>query len=186
MADSGPTTRRLTSAMAAGDPDAIASFYTEFFDTMYCEARRASRRDEEFCLDIVQDGMLKVIRSIRPMESEPQLAQWTRKVVRNVAYDRLRGEIRRRHREAQLVSHPLNNTATQELDEMEAQAKWLSQELDSLPASDSRLLNARYTLGWTLHRIGRELGISAGAVDGRLRRLLSSIRHRYKKSQDNE
>lgn len=172
--------------MAAGDPDAITSFYRESFDLMFREARRASQRDEQFCLDVVQDAMLKVIRSIGPMETDAQLAQWTRKLVRNAAYDQLRCEIRRKHREAQSAANLAMDETIQELEELEAQAKWLATEVKSLPAGDSRLLNARYQWGWTLQRIGRELGVSAGAVDRRLRRLLAGIRERYKKRQDNE
>jgi RNA polymerase sigma factor (sigma-70 family) len=108
-------------AMADADANAISRFYNEYFDMMFVEARRASRRDEQFCLDIVQDAMLKVIRSVRPMETESRLAQWTRRLVRNVAYDQLRAEILRKRREANSVPHGGDDRARPELDEMEAQ-----------------------------------------------------------------
>lgn len=172
--------------MAAGDSDAIARFYNDFFDAMFREARRACGRDEQFCLDIVQEAMLKVIRSIRPMETQAQLVQWTRRLVRNAAFDQLRAEIRRKQREVRSASPTAVEGQAREIEELSSQMNWLAAELDSMPASESRLLSARYEWGWTLQRIGRELGISAGAVDGRIRRLLARIRHRYGKRSDDE
>ena len=154
VTDSGPSIRQLTTAMANAEANAIARFYNEYFDLMFMEARRASRRDEQFCLDIVQDAMLKVIRSVRPMESESQLAQWTRRLVRNAAYDLLRTEIRRKNREANSASYRPGDRTRDELEEMEAQMTVLAAALKEIDASDNHLLSARYKWGWTLQRIG--------------------------------
>ncbi len=39
----------------------------------------------------------------------------------------------------------------------------------------------RHRFGWTLQDIGRALGLSPGAVDGRLRRLVRTLRKRKDK-----
>ena len=92
-------TRAQTAAIAAGDTAAFARFYDRWFDTVYAEAARATGRDEAFCLDVVQDAMMRVIRSMRPLPAEDDVRRWLRAVVHSCAYDRLRSETRRRRRE---------------------------------------------------------------------------------------
>ena len=65
--------RSLTEAIASGNTEAFASFYRQWFDTMYAQARNASGRDESFCLDVVQDAMLRVIKSVPAMASDDDL-----------------------------------------------------------------------------------------------------------------
>src|SRR5689334_17106086 len=76
----------MTSAMAAGDGGAVESFYRRYFDRLYAEARRATRRDESFCLDVVQEAVLRIVRTVRGARSEIQLVAWLRLVVRTTAY----------------------------------------------------------------------------------------------------
>jgi DNA-directed RNA polymerase specialized sigma24 family protein len=45
---------------------------------MYRWARRATGRDEAFCLDVVQDAMMRIIRSLKPLQSERQLRGYLR------------------------------------------------------------------------------------------------------------
>ena len=52
----------------------------------------------------------------------------------------------------------------------------LEKRLHRLETGAADLLRRRFVLGWTLERIGRELGIGAGAVDGRIRRALSTLK----------
>ena len=87
-------TAELTAGMASGDRSAVETFYRRYFDLLYAEARRATRRDEAFCLDVVQEGVLRIIRSVRRVASEAQLATWLRLVIRTTAFDMLRNEAR--------------------------------------------------------------------------------------------
>ena len=61
--------RELTAAIASGDTEALASLYREHFDSLYGQARRITGRDESFCLDVVQDAFMRVIRSIPIMDT---------------------------------------------------------------------------------------------------------------------
>ncbi|MCH8316763.1 MAG: sigma-70 family RNA polymerase sigma factor [Planctomycetes bacterium] len=45
---------------------------------------------------------------------------------------------------------------------------------------DVQLLLMRHRFGWTLKRIGDALGLKPGAVDGRIRRVLTKLRRRAK------
>ena len=63
------STRELTRAIAAGDSRALEALYRSHFDLLHAFIRRTTRRDESFCLDIIHDTMLRVIRSIPVLES---------------------------------------------------------------------------------------------------------------------
>ena len=168
--------QQLTAAIASGDTEAFARFYRGRFDHMYAEARRATGRDESFCLDVVQDAMIRVIRSLRPMDSETGLRSWLRAVVQCCAYDRLRAEARRVRRERKAIeARPAEASADIDIAEKMA---WLRRELAALDDQQAQLLVMRYRLGWTLQRIGEAVGLKPGAVDGRLNRAVSALRRR--------
>ena len=66
-------TEKLTRGMAAGHRDAVEAFYRQYFDYLYGVARRETGRDEAFCLDVVQEAVLRIIRNIKPVSDEPRL-----------------------------------------------------------------------------------------------------------------
>ena len=164
-------------------PEAVAWFYEVSFDAMYSEARRTTGRDEQFCLDVVQDALLKALRCIRPLDDESSLAAWRRLLVRSVAYDRLRSESRRRGREERSAQ---SEAARDDLahSEDEARMLWLQEQLQALDGDAARLIDLRYRLGWTLARIGETLGLKPGAVDGRIRRTLDRLRAAAEEATD--
>ena len=179
--------RSLTEAIASGNTEAFASFYRQWFDTMYAQARNASGRDESFCLDVVQDAMLRVIKSVPPMESADDLRRWLRVVVQSCAYDRFREETRRKAREQRSVAVRGSNNSNAEVgaeDDTVDRIRWLEHELQALDDRDIQLLLMRHRFGWTLKRIGEALGLKAGAVDGRIRRVLTKLRRRAKEQSD--
>ncbi|MFO0875168.1 MAG: sigma-70 family RNA polymerase sigma factor [Phycisphaerales bacterium] len=60
--------------------------------------------------------------------------------------------------------------------ELDAQVAELTPRLAKLAPRDAELVAARFRFGWTLGRIGAALGLGAGAVDGRLNRILARLR----------
>ena len=174
-------TWRLTSNMASGDASAIATFYERFFDSMVLNARRLTGADESTCLDIVQDAMLKAVRSIKPIDCPRELAQWNRLLVRSVAYDYLRSESRRRKREQVYAGEHQNRRATA-LVELEARLAWLQEQIIQMDAKAARMIRLRFRFGWTLQRIGQVMGLRTGAVDGRIRRAVEKLKRRARNS----
>lgn len=168
--------RDLTSAIAAGDTVAFTRFFDEWFDSMYAEAVRVTGRDESFCLDVVQDAMLRVVRSLKPMGTANDLRRWLRVVVQRCAYDRFRTEARRRAREQKVAADP-PRSADRSAD-TRTRLQWLENELRSLDTRSSDLLLMRHRFGWTLRQIGEALGLEPGAVDSRLRRLVATLRRK--------
>lgn len=173
--------RQLTSAIASGDAEAFASFYRDWFAVAVADARRATGRDESFCLDVVQDAMLRVIRSIRTMDTQRQLRNWLRVVVQSCAYDRLRRELRRSRREA---GSALSERVQDVVDADAERLAWLRREIAGMEAPEARLMVMRYRLGWTLEAIGRAVGLRPGAVDGRIRRSTKTLRQKAREQAD--
>ena len=172
-------THKLTAAMVAGDERAVGTFYRRYFDWLYHQARCATGRDESFCLDVVQEAMLRVIRAIRAVDTEPALLAWLKLVVQTTAYNLLRHEKRRRLREMRVLASAVDPGGHDDDDRPDdEQIRWLRREIARLDPELVRLIELRYERRWTLQRIGASLGLSTGAVDGRLRRMLRGLRHR--------
>ena len=169
--DAAEEVRCLTAGVRRGEEDAVRWFHATCFEVMLAEARRIGRRDEAFCLDVVQEAMLKCLRTIRPVDSMAETIAFARVAVRSAAYDALRGERRRRRRE-ELVAR--GETAPAEVDD--ERLAWLESQLRKLPAESARLIRLRYRLGWSLARIGGLLGLRPGAVDGRIRRVVAKLK----------
>ena len=167
--------REQTAAIALGNTEAFARFFQARSAQLYAEARSVTRRDESFCLDVVQDAMIRVIRTIKPVNDEVRLRAWLRVVVRACAYDRLRKELRQRRREEAVRE---SSEAVEEEAALDEQVEWLRQELGNMDEPAARLMLMRYRLGWTLQRIGEAVGLRPGAVDGRIGRTVATLRRR--------
>ncbi len=179
-------TAELTAGMASGERNAVETFYRRYFDLLYAEARRATRRDEAFCLDVVQEGVLRIIRSVRRVDSEAQLATWLRLVIRTTALDLLRGETRRQRRQA--VAVPIGfreeHFGRAPSDSDEQQITWLRRQIQSFDPQLIEIIDLRFHGRWTLARIAGKLGLSVGTIDGRLRRALRALRNRAREELD--
>lgn len=161
--------RAVTEGVFRGDPAATATLFSAKFDVLLRAARRCARIDEHTALDAVQEATIRVMRTIRPIDSEAQLDAYLARVVRSCVYDILRAEARRRRRESA--------AAQDQEDRTQLNMATLTEDLAALRRAMSRLDRAsrdlvemRWRAGMTLRTIGDRLGLRTGAVDGRLRR----------------
>lgn len=173
MADAPPSSVDLVRRIARSDPDAFARFYDLWFDRSFALARSLTRGDESFCLDIVQDTMLQVIRRPPSPHSEAALAQWLGRTILSRAIDRLRAERRRRRREERAARDERCDAAD---DGVFEQNGWLRTALAELPAADRALLHARFHDDLTFAEAGARAGMTANAAHGRIRRALQRLR----------
>ncbi|MBK7404740.1 MAG: sigma-70 family RNA polymerase sigma factor [Phycisphaerales bacterium] len=167
----GDDTEALTRAIARGDTRAFGVLYERWFDRLLAAARLITGRDEAFCLDTVQDAMLKAAKRIPTLPSEAALDRWLCRVVHRAALDRLRRERRRVAREGRHA--PGAGLPASGLDEHLA---WLRERLRELPPQDRHLLAARFARARTFEQIGEETGSTPGAAHGRIRRLIHALR----------
>lgn len=172
------TVRRVTRAVAAGDPTAFGEFYDHWFDWTYTLTHAMTRKDESFCLDVVQDAMLRAAASLRTLRSRADLERWLTRVVRSAAVDRIRSEQRRSRREESACREREISQATSALPALVAaeRADWLAMRLTELPPVERRLLHARYSEGKTLTAAGQAVGLTGDAAHGRIRRALERLR----------
>ena len=168
---------QLTAALAAGEAAAVETFYRRYFDFLYRQVRRATGRDEAFCLDVVQDAVLRILRSVRPARTEAQFRAWLKLVVQTTAYDLLRSESRRKSRELAMAATAEATHGEREENDQE-RMQWLAGEIAKMDVEILRMINMRYQRRWTLARVAEALGLTIGTIDGRLRRALAELRQR--------
>jgi RNA polymerase sigma factor (sigma-70 family) len=168
-------TEKLTAALSAGDEEAVETFYRRYFDWMYAQARRATRRDESFCLDVVQDAVLRVMRNVKPVAGEARFRAWLKLVVQTVALDRLRSDRRRKRHELTAATGRASCSSGRDNDE---EQEWLRREIVKLDPKIVQLVELRFQHRLTLARMSEILGLSIGTIDGRLRKALAALRDR--------
>ena len=173
------TSLRMTSAIAAGDAEAFACFYEQWFDWMYQMARSTTKRDESFCLDVTQNAMLRVVRSMRAMRTEDDLRRWLTRVTHTAALDLLRAEARRRQRERGAMVVGADERGAVGLEE---QIESLRQRIERLSPEDRGLLQLRFGRGRTLRVAGGSAG--AATAHGRLRRIVQRLREAMEEIDD--
>jgi RNA polymerase sigma-70 factor (ECF subfamily) len=172
-------TRQLTARIVRGDPEAFTALYEAWFDRCFALARSFTRRDEAFCLDVVQDVMLRVVKSLKPLDSEAALAAWLCRAVQSTAIDRLRAHARSARREAAVAaSRPeLQHGLEPSLQAQDQErARWLEARIAELPEAEQALWTARFVEGRTLDQAGAAAGMSGDAAHGRLWRLVDRLR----------
>lgn len=176
-----PSSHALTARIAHGDEQAFATFYDLWFDRLFALARRSTGRDDAFCLDAVQDCMLKVVHKLPALPDDDAVAAWLVRALLRGAVDRLRADARRARREQAVAStrDAAGGDSTPDLlpDLLDAEQRaWLAARVAELPPADRALLQARFADGHTLHAAGAAAGLSGHAAHGRIRRLLLRLR----------
>ena len=167
-----------TAAIGRGDEAAFERFHAHWFDRSLALARRISGRDEAFCLDVVQDVMLRVVRGIPALRDERAVTAWMARTTTSVAIDHLRADQRRRRRErggAQIGEEARGPGPGEQLLDKE-RSDWLRARIAELDDDERRLLAERFDADRTLEAVGAALGISGNAAHGRLHRLLRRLR----------
>lgn len=176
--------RSLSLGVARGDRDSVAAFYEAWFDWTLAAAARACGRDESFCLDVVQDVMIRVAGRMPPLATHAELERWMWRVTYNAGMDALRGERRRRGRER---GRECGRECEPTLQPPDAERlEWIRGELARLNDEERMLLRARFGSLMTLREIGASLGHTTGTVHGRLRSAIARIKRRSEEDRDDQ
>lgn len=162
---------RVSAGVAAGSREALAALYAAKFDLLYTTVRRATRRDESFALDCVQDAMLRVATKLGRVERAASLDAWLRRVVLTAALDRLRGE-RSQVERVRAAGGPITSEQDNAVEAIEGELR----RLDALAPEERSLLRLRFARGLTLQQLGAHFGLAPKAIDSRIRRLVARLR----------
>lgn len=165
---------RVSRGVQRGDREALAEFYCAWFDRSMALAAKATGRDESFCLDTVQDAMLKAAGKLRRVETIAQLSAWMRRVVLSCAMDRLREEAARERR--QNASSRGREESTVDDLATSLRLAWLEKELSACTAEERALLRQRVVNQATLEQAGAMIGASGAVAHGRIRRIIEALR----------
>ncbi len=168
--------------MVAKDQAAAACFFDTYFARLY---RFVARRvdDEAACEDIVQEAMIKAVRSIHGYRGEASLFTWLCQIGRNEISDYYK---RRGRREAPLISldddpqirAALESLSTGGLEDSERLAleQLVQLTLDSLPDRYGKALEWKYLEGLSVEEIAERFGDGVVAVQSLLARARGAFR----------
>lgn len=159
----------LCRAIRAGNDTAFTLFYERHFELLFAMTRKFARRDESYCLDIVHDTMLRIIRSIPELSSWQEVHAWLRRAMISCVIDRARTDARRERREAHVAANEIELTPNAELN-------WLRDRLRDLSPDDQALIALRFGKGATLESIATLESTTFGTIQGRIRRALAKLR----------
>jgi len=169
---------QVARAASRGDERALGELYERRFGAVFVAAKRATGRDEQFCMDVVQEAFLRVLRgagALRRMRDEEHLDRWLVCLANTAALDLLRAERRRRVREEKAARQSVEGAA----DDGGERIARLERQLTALPAEDRALLRLRWA-GMTLGVVAEAVGATVGSVQGRLRRAAAALSSQMK------
>ena len=175
--------RRWSEGIASGDHAALSEFYEAWFEVSVGIVRAFTGRDEAFCLDVVQDAMVRMTRSMKPMGSAAALRAWVVAVLRSRAIDALRAQRRRTRHEAAAVRGG-GESESQSESELLGRIEWLMGMVEGEEVSVQELLRLRYSAGMGLRDAAAVGGRSEGAAHGVLRRLFAAWRVKWSEQED--
>jgi RNA polymerase sigma factor (sigma-70 family) len=170
----------ISAGVARGDGASLDRLYRAWFDRAFGLARRFTRRDEAFCLDIVQEAMLRTIRALKPQPTGAALDGWITLAVRSASVDALRREARRAARESrrEVIGSARSGACSAE----RAELIELMARLDELDPAEAELLRRRFG-GVTLRGLAQATGTTTGAAHGQVRRALAAFKRLFPKDQ---
>jgi len=175
----------LTHQLAAGDEAAFREFHKQYFDRLYHFLLVVSHGQEQEAQDALQQTLLRVVRYIRPFDSEDIFWCWLKTVARSAARDANR---KQRRYAAVLETFALRFLPTPSgngIGEADLLTVALEESLAELSEPERRLLAAKYIEGRTVNELGAETGLTFKAVESRLDRLRRAIRQSILKKISN-
>ncbi len=181
--------RRWVAGVRRGDARALEGVYRAWFDVLVRAVCEWTRRDEAFAMDAVQDAMVKLIDKAPEVTGEGHLGAWLKRAALSAAIDRIRKESRSARREVQReIGRGVGRGAGEGVVDadggevlVEAEMKvGVEQLLAELSVVDQELVRERIGRGRELKAVGEGTGMSVGAVQGRVRRILAGLQSKAK------
>jgi RNA polymerase sigma-70 factor, ECF subfamily len=180
----------LVGALRRGEPAAAERLVEAYGARAYGLALRITRNAQD-AEEIVQDALWTIARKIDSFRGEAAFGSWLYRIVANAAYQRVRGQHRRRSEisldEILPTFHESGEHATPIVDwspAVEDPARQtelreiLSAALDTLPEEYRTAVILRDVEGLSNNEVAQALGLSVANVKTRIHRARLFLRHR--------
>lgn len=167
---------QLTSAMRRGDEAAFRQFHASYFDRLLRYLFVVARGDDEIARDALQETFTRVVRHVRPFDTEQALWSWITVLARSSAAD----TARKRRRYANLLERFTSFWQTQPVRQIDGSEQRLEEllmaALAALHSCDRELIEQKYFHGATVRELANQFGLTEKAVESRLMRTRRALR----------
>jgi len=160
----------LTRGMAKGKEKEYRVFYDRYAWRLFRKGFFLLHGDPETAADLVQETLLRVVKNIRPFETEKAFWNWLALILRNLVFDHLR-----KTRPISLASESLAQFPAKP-DTLDEDILDLNAAMKHLTCDAQDLLLLKYQGGLTCRMIANQLGITEEAVETRLVRARGELR----------
>jgi RNA polymerase sigma-70 factor (ECF subfamily) len=174
--DEGASSEELATAAKKGSPRAVELLVGRYWQRAYRSAFLVVGEAAE-AEDVVQDSLIKALRSLRRFDEKRPFEPWFFRIVVNTAKDSLRRSERDARRD-RAVAFEASRQSSQAPDDALARA------ILELPPDHRLVVVARFLLGYSTDEIAELAGIPRGTAGSRLRRALDSLKERMEQEGD--
>lgn len=184
-----PRDKRLAQRVVDKDPEAFEDFFTSYFPRVYrfCAARMRNTPGEADVEDIVQEVIVKALRSLDQYRGEASLFTWLCQIGRREMSDWHRRQGGRATLARGIDDDPALRAALESVDleppgDLErrfALARLVQLAMDRLPNDYAVALEQKYVDGRTVDEIARRLGRTRIATQSLLARARAAFARCY-------
>ena len=160
---------RATGALRSGSREALAEIYDRCAEEVVDSVERATRRDEAFALDCLQEMFMRLAAHPPTVESHAALLAWMRVAALNVARNMIVSEQRRRRREGAVVSAPDRGAGYEGRESLDAILRQLDED-------ERTLVRLRHVEGMRIKAIAQAIGATPQAIESTIRRAIGRLR----------
>jgi RNA polymerase sigma-70 factor (ECF subfamily) len=172
-----PDAAALTRAMARGDEAAYRIFYEAYFDRLLRYLLVVTGGNEQAAREALQAALVRVVRYMKPFESEEKFWSWLTVLARSALADESKKQRRwfaflekfSRHAETESVAAN-NGEADEKLREL------LAQTVSALPADERELISQKYFLRRSVREIAGAQQTTEKAVESKLSRVRRKLK----------
>lgn len=163
--------------MAAGDEAAFRIFYDDYFDRLLRYLLVVTGGNEETAREVLQLALVRVVRHVKPFESEEKFWSWLTVLARSALADESR---KRRRYFAFLERFTRHQTAGPEAMDNGAADEHLNATLEdkltTLPEDEQRLIELKYRRRQSVRAIADGLLTTEKAVESKLSRVRRKLK----------
>ena len=158
-------TSKLVLLAQNGNLDAFGKLAKQFYPALVSIAY-ATTGSHHTAEDAAQETLARAMKGIKRLKSVSKFGFWLRSICKNVAKDMLGQKTRQVQAEKLSPPQQLNN---------DDNSQKVIEAIGNLPETDREIITLRYYQNLSYEQISQVLGISMGAINGRLKRAKQKI-----------